>query len=252
MEVNNIFHPTRFFLLLKEEITTRYRTSLIALGAATIVLVFFALMPQDEDFHEIWFPILLFAGGFIFTSISFSKLKNKPSRQFYLQLPGSHFEKFSTKWLLTAIVYPAVLIVFYQVYAWVLQGLSSPEMELFTMNAFEPFSEDNVFYLKLYLVLQTIFLVGAVAFNRFAIFKTLFTLFVAGLAIGLVAFIAIRLGFAEYWQGFETVGPGPELNEGFQNWVEHSFAKIMENLFWWGLAPVALIIGFLKLKEKEV
>ena len=251
MESNNIFHPTRFFLLLREEFSTKYRTALIALGAVAIVTMFFATI-RDSNIHETWFPTLVLGGGFLFTSLAFNNWINKPGRQFYLHLPASNFEKFASKWLITALIYPIVIVGFYQVLIWVLASVTSETYQLFYVEGLDIFHENNVKIFKAYFVLQSIFLLGAASFNRFAILKTLFTLFVVGIALGLIGFTSFRLIFAEYWTGFETVGAGPQIDEDHKNWVEGPLFNFVQNLFWYALAPVALLIGFLKLKEKEV
>lgn len=256
MEFNNIFHPRRFFLLLKEELFFGHRTSLFAAGAAllTLMLIAIANTTQDNtwiDFHNTWFPITLLGGGFVFSSIAFNQLNTKPSKQFYLSLPASTLEKFSVKWLITALFYPTALVVIYQVFAWLItmyaQSLSFAEM-----NAFQPLSAANVKFVKLYIVLQSIFLLGAIAFQKYSIFKTLFTLLLASMFIGLFTFLCVRIVFAEYWSGWQPIGPEPMPNQAFMDWMEFSLTRIMENLFWWVFAPLVLFIGFLKLKEKEV
>lgn len=257
MELNNIFHPRRLFLLLREELFFGRRNSLVFAGATGLLLVLifiFNATSNDgwQDFHQTWFTILLYAGGFLFTSVAFSHFANKTSRQFHLALPASTLEKFTSKWLISAILYPIAIICIYQLYAW---GL-----ELFTDNyvgvkidPFTPFNKEYSLLIRIYIVLQSIFLLGATVFHRYSIFKTLFSLAVIGLFLALFTFICMRLVFAEYWTGPFTPGPeGPMPSEAFIAWIEGPFTTTMLNVFWWVLAPVVLVIGFLKLKEKEV
>lgn len=251
MESNNLFHPTRFFLLLKEEFTTKYRTALIALGAVVIATIFFATI-LEQELHENWFPTLLLGGGFVFSSMAFNNWVTKPGRQFYLHLPASQLEKFTSKWLVTAIIFPLVIIALYQLIVNFMLSIKYEGGNYFSITPFELFHPDNWILVKVYVVLQTIFLLGAVAFNRYAFLKTLFTLFVIGVTLAIFTFICVRLTFAEYWSGFEPIGYGPKLNQGFQDWVEGPFTDTIEKLFWWVLGPLALVIGFIKLKEKEV
>ena len=256
MEFNNIFHPRRFFLLLKEELFFGHRTSLFAAGAAllTLMLIAIANTAQDNtwlDFHNNWFPITLLGGGFVFSSIAFNQLNSKPGRQFYLSLPASTLEKFSVKWLITALFYPIALVLLYQVFAWLIT-MYAQSFNMMEMDAFQPLSAANVKFVKLYIVLQSIFLLGAIAFQKYSAFKTMSIVLLASMFIGFFTFLCIRIVFAEYWNGWEPTGPGPMPNQAFQDWMEFTLAPMMENLFWWVFAPFVLFIGFLKLKEKEV
>lgn len=260
MNTNNIFQPRRIGYLLKEELFFGQRTTGIVTVAVLVILSIIAITwgnddPEAPKFHEIWYPILLLAGGFLFTSQTYASLSNKPKKQFYLGLPASTLEKFTTKWIITAVLFPIALLILYQLFAWGIQAVISNISYLsFTLEAFDPFSEKNWLMIRLYLVLQTIFLCGAVVFQRYAIFKTIFALTIFGLASLAATLLVFRILFASAFTGLFTLEPSlmAPPSKNFQDWVEFSFTEIMKQVFFWITAPLFLVIGYFKLKEKEV
>lgn len=265
MQANNIFDPRRFWLLLKEEIHLDYRRYLLGLGAAFALLAViwwfngFDINVNDHlaEFHYIWFGIILIGGGAFFTSIAYVPYGEKTSRLFYLNLPASTLEKFASKWFITAILYPLAIWLFYLVFSWVVNAVYMAYTGGTPFTALPAFGYKTWLFIRIYIVVQSLFLLGAVIFHRFAIFKTGFSLLLLGITLGLFTFICFRLIFPEVFDGLLSVGPySPnqvyEPSESFKTFVETRMEDILTYLFWIVPAPVLLIIGYYKLKEKEV
>jgi len=257
MTFNQIFSPSRFLNLLREETASGYKIPIIV---ASVVFVFLGIIfilsvagQDNRSFHEVWYGIILLAGGFYFTSTSFNELNQKEERMNYLALPASVFEKFSMKLLITSLGYLIGFTLIYWIFAQVIDTITQRYFEW----SFEPFditTDGFPTFIKLYLVLQSIFILGAVTFNRFAFFKTLFTIGILGLVIGIFTGLCFRGIFAEYFQSFfepkDNVGIIPDI--AFRNFMQYTAWPIIQNIFWYVLAPVMWIVAYFKLKEREV
>lgn len=257
MTPNQIFSPPRFYNLLREEASAGYRmTFIIASVVFAFLLLIFTISAADhdnKDFHQIWYSIILLGGGFYFTSTSFNELNAKEERMNYLALPASVFEKFSMKLLVTTIGYLVGVTLLYWLFAQV-EDMISQRYFNFSFSAFNPFDEFNWFMIKLYLVIQSVFILGAVAFNRFAFFKTLFSLWLLELGIGILALIFIRIIFAGYFESLfiprDNIRAIPD--HDFRDFAQYTLWPALQYIFWYILAPVMWIVTYFKLKEREV
>jgi hypothetical protein len=257
MTSNQFFTFPRFSNLLREEVSSGYRmTFIIASVVFAFLLLIFTINAAEKDnaeFHQIWYSILLFVGGFYFTSTSFNELNRKEERMNYLALPASVFEKFSMKLLITTVGYLVGLTLLYWVFAQV-EDIISQKYFAFSFTAFNPFDEFYILMIKLYLVIQSVFILGAVAFNRFAFFKTLFALWLLEIALGIFIWILVRIIFAEYFEGLFRVSNNilaiPD--QSFQNFAEFTAWPFIQTIFWYALAPVLWVVTYFKLKEREV
>lgn len=188
----------------------------------------------------------LLIGGFILSSLAFRDLGNPLKRYHYLTLPASTFEKFIGMWLLTSVGWIFLYTLTYTVYTVVVNPIGHLLFSHVTFQAFEPWGEFPRQAMKFYLVLQGIFLVGAVYFRGYVLPKTLFTLILFGVAVGtLTYFIMADVFLADHECTSEECSLLVEM-EGHQAW------KVAQGLFWWGLAPLCWVIAFLGLKEQEV
>ena len=93
----------------------------------------------------------------------------------YLAMPASIFEKFSLKLLITTVGYVIGVTLLYWLFAEVMDLISQRYFN-FSFSTFNPFNDFYLFMIKLYLVIQSVFILGAATFNRFSFFKTLFAL----------------------------------------------------------------------------
>ncbi len=254
---SNIFDPKRFGLLLRKEWRDNHRTLLIIVALVIAFLLLNALVYSDDPdngpqwFNRIWYPIILYFGGFLFTSVSFHELVADAQRQFYLTLPASNLEKFASKWVVTAIFFPIAYTLLYQLVALaigvVVKAYSGYEFEQLAL-----FGDFQRLHIQMYIVIQSAFLIGAVVFQRYSIVKTSFSLMLVGMSLLAFLYLCVRVLFSEYFNGFEFAGPGPQPKEGFDLWLTDSLWPVVKYSFYILLWPVLLLIGYFKLKEKEV
>ncbi len=257
MTLNQIFSPSRFLNLLREETASGYKMPIIVASVVFVILsIIFIINASDHDnggFHEIWYGIILLAGGFYFTSSSFNELNKKEERMNYLALPASIFEKFSLKLLVTSLGYLIGLTLIYWIFAQVIDSVTQSYFE-WSFRPFDIRTGSFPLLIKLYLVLQSLFILGAATFNRFAFFKTLFAIGILGIGIGIFTGLCFRGIFAEYFQSFfepkENVGIIPSI--AFRDFMQYTAWPLLQNIFWYVLAPVMWIVAYFKLKEREV
>jgi hypothetical protein len=117
---------------------------------------------------------------------------------------------------------------------------------------FNPFQAPIFDLWKWYVLIHSVFLIGAVHFNKNAVFKTLFTLFllmmVYSIITGGVQFLLFN-PFKEdvYIDGnsFGSLGDFVERNAEL-------LMNVMKGIIWFLLVPFFWVVSYLKLSEKEV
>ena len=97
--------------------------------------------------------------------------------------------------------------------------------------------------MRLYLVLQSIFLAGAAHFRKYAFPKTLLTLVLFAAVCGLIAYFFMRNQF--------NVQCEPNM-EHFRTMSAYPLCLVLREAFWWLLAPLCWAIAYFGLKEQEV
>jgi hypothetical protein len=251
MNLSNHFELSRLKLLLKMELCRSRKGVLI-----TVVVVFGLLFTgfilenifsNSKVFisHGGNFTFFLLAGGFILSSLAFGDLGNPVRRSNYLLLPASTFEKFLSMWLLTCIGWIIAFTITYFIYTLIANYIGHLLFKNITFMAFEPFVASSLLAIRLYIVLQAIFLVGAVHFRGYAFPKTIFTLMLFGIVCGILFYVIMA---KIIHSDFECTGEYNPFKEGILNQI----LMFAQWLLWWILAPLSWVITYLGLKEQEV
>jgi hypothetical protein len=249
--MENTFNIQRAGLQFIRQLTMQLKASIIALGAiAGILLMIGGLVVSfgnttytSANFLGLAMP-MFFIGGFVLTSVIFAELNN-PHRGFlYLMLPATAMEKLLSTWAITSLLYTAIGILVMMTVNITLVAYSS----IFSLNSVElvnPFSYEMLRMFGIYLITQTIFLVGAIHFRRAQFFKTVLSLLALMMAIS--AFTAI-FGFAIFYNGLKF----GNFNVNINIMDSDSWSAAGEILFWALLAPFMLTVTYFKIKEREV
>ena len=262
MTLDYYFDVKRFGYLLKRESFSNLKLFLIALGAVSgILLIIFLitvlqwkngkLVDYRWEAHQYFFIPPYVIIGVLFTSLAYKDLLHVNKAYAYLTLPVSNFERTVSMLLLTTVVYTVLFIVYYLVFSTLLNALGmmiSPREFAF----FDFTSEPVIKAIKLYLVIQSVFLLGAAAFKKFPFLFTLLTIFLAAVTLIIITLISVRLLFAEYFGSNMDINMKDYVSKDLQNFLTEDLAKILETVFWYILAPVCWVITYLKLKEREV
>ncbi len=273
-----MFSIRRFGRLLLRELAHGYRGLLIAMatvaGGVIVISAIGALAASaggapagtvSGDGYFGLFQNILFLGGFIVTSLAFREVWQNGSGIAYLRLPGSLFEKFVVKLLMTAVAFAAGTLVFMSAAAAASEAL---DRLLFGVGHgfFNPFTPAVLQAVVRYIVLQSFFLLGSIWFRKLAFVKTVLWIVVFGIAIAIVSGIALRIGLASHFAlgpghgmrlggwAFDLNGAG--LRELFKPGARGSQGamafKIAAEALFIALAPASWMAGYFRLGEAEV
>lgn len=273
------FSIRRFGRLLLRELAHGYRGLLIAMaavaGGVIVISAIGALAASaggapvgtvHGDGYFGFFQNLLFLGGFIVTSLAFREVWQNGSGIAYLMLPGSLFEKFVVKLLMTSVGFAAGTLVFMSAAALVSEGL---DRLLFGVGHgfFNPFTPAVLQAVVRYLVLQSFFLLGSIWFRKLAFVKTALAIVVFGIALLIVFTIALRIGLAPHFAmgpgcgGLRLGGWAFDLNgtdlrdlfkPGARGYQGAMAFKIAAEALFLALAPTSWVAAYFRLGEAEV
>ena len=246
MHQSNVFSVARAWRALRADLHQQSRAVLVGTGAgAAIILVANVLSPAPagSDFHAAFFPLVLFAGGVLFTSSLFAELADKPRAHAYLTLPISMLERWTVRVLLSTVGYAAVALVAYFLVTLLGSGISQL-IRGQSHPAFAPSPDDWRVVLG-YLVSSSVFLFGAVYFRRWNAFKVVMSLAGLFLGLALVAAGVSWLLFSEFTGDFDPLlARMPHVMEAIETGARVFFWGIMAPLFWF--------LTWLRLRETEV
>lgn len=270
---NNTFSFKRLSFLLRRELAANSKSSWIIVLAAFVIFYLSTLSNVNNGIGLdsssssmltilkilLWqFTPSLMVSGFILSSIAFLELGNSAKKQAYLSIPASHLEKWASKWLLTAIIYPIAFLLFFQLFAqlcyWTVYY--SFGVHLVTFSLFDPLIWQMI---GIYILTQSLFLLASVSMPRFSIFKMIAILF--GLAFLIMIFVNIGFFFSQPSFGlynFDFVN-GPQWGANYRIrpnendfWESDSSLKVFLLVCYLVVLPIVLFISYLKLTEKEV
>jgi hypothetical protein len=258
MQSNSIFNTKRFFLLLRNDLYRNYRTLLI--GASTVAVIYFiSVLPQiffahtsvDYDFHVGFFPTAFLITGYLLSAGVFAEIHNAQKNTAFFMLPATILEKLSSRLFLTTIVFIPLAVFFYII----LNLISLLLAKVFTGWGFpvlNPFDPGMLKVMAVYLVTQSLFLFGSSYYKKHAFMKTGVSLFALAIVLSIFAGIVFRIVYHDYFHGMsfmdQHVFTDVTALEDFAN----TLVTIVKPLFWFVLAPLFWILGYLRLSEKEV
>ncbi|MCK5155259.1 MAG: hypothetical protein KAQ69_02425 [Spirochaetales bacterium] len=259
------------YLLRKDILESRKGMMIYALTLFLIMLLPSLLTHIFDDpsssnlatFYSSYFINFLFIGGFIITSLSFREdLYGKATQHNWLMLPASPLEKLSVKVLYSALLYPVVLLLFITASSLVIESING----MIFGRHFPFFNPVQGSYWKLiaiYIVTQSIFLLGAAYFRKASFIKTVLMLNVLVLVIGLISLLVVRILFREYFEALSGMVFGPDIffnnlqfrfssPESLNSIVEVKvFETIGKVLFWVFLAPFCWVVSYFRVREVQ-
>lgn len=264
MKQNKYFSPQRFVRLFKNDLLINQKAYLFAFAGLSLAVYGFTyfIMRADNSFDKIqdYTPLIMMymmAIGIVIGT-AFPALNNQIKTSNYLLSPGSTFEKFMVQFVIRIIIFiPLALIIF-----WIGTHLAKVSQIPDPEHGFDPsripyfhFSDlfnaiptlrDRIVILVSIFSVASVLFAGSVYFNRFALVKTLI---ISGICIFAVVVSFVILSHLFY----------PAETHGFR--IQLKTYKVTETLYNVQLAAYLLgclswifflVLGYFKLKEKEV
>lgn len=254
MNEQTIFDINRVKLLLTRQLRLNSSTILIGFGAVVGVITFILSIRVITEsnalsmagFTGLALPIF-FIGGYIFTSTIFSELRTSHRGYLYLTLPASAFEKLLVAWFISSILYVVASIVAFYVInlLLILVGFSTNSQPVPLFNFIDTWM---LKIYAIYIVTQSVFLLGAIYFRGVNFLKTLLALFVISLGLSIFSALLTRL---IVFQGF-SIQFSNNMPDGIEGFIGDIFIPTVKILFWYIMAPFFLVVSYYRLKERQV
>ena len=254
----NYFNLRRFWWLLKLEVF-KSRKGILLLFVITFGMLFFAglllgLVIEKHVIvfqHEAGYAFSLLTGGYIVSSLAFNDLGNTLKRYKYLMLPVSTLERFVCMWLLTTIGWVILYTIIYTLYSFAANAIGQLIFSKVNFTPFDPLQSFSFQVIRIYLITQGIFLVGAAHFRGYVFPKTLFVLILSAIVIGTITYFSLKEYFlADHY--CEVTDDGNVDCGLINSFMAHGVWNMAQWLFWWVLAPLTWVITYLGLKGQEV
>jgi hypothetical protein len=251
--MNQIFQLNRFIDLIKYRIVLHRKVWLMQAGAFLgIALIISGLFFADEGidnntyifipFYNLFYFLLLILTGIYLASRSFVEYKATSSAFSYMMLPASTFEKFLIPAFFSGIFYYYAFSLFYMLVAWftnVFWGM----IYGYEFYFFNPFitspNTPSQFNFIFFMLLQPLFLFGAIALRKNHFIITGLTIFTFIIVCVLLVILLVKLR-AEPSRTFNF----NITDKDFQRPIAYVIALVIH--------CILQVAVFFKLKEKEV
>ena len=244
--MNAEFNLTRLGYFIRRQLFLNVNAMWIAIAAVVGVLLVISGLTAYFNPTKInnlvpLYLVVLFVGGYVFTSKIFSELHSPQKSYAFLTLPVSTAEKLLGAWIIAAPLYllTALLGAFILMLVSALIAGRPADLPSITDTSL-------IRLIGLFLVTQTVFFLGAVAFKGNNFLKTLLALFIHAVVIfgytGLLGYLLFgnRAVFQE------------DKAASFEGTVKFFTDQLLPFLFWFALPVFLMIVSFFKLKERQV
>jgi hypothetical protein len=249
------------WLLLRGDFVADWRVDLIVTGTVTAVMLIVSMITvvqggESENFYLSWYFGGLFIWGPIAASFSFRELHDKARNEAYLTLPASAFEKVLARLVQATIVGFAFQLIFLTVASALIEGINL--LVFGRRNGLFDVSHDAVWLpVGHFLVVVSLYFLGAAWFRKFHFLKTALTLTAIPIALTCLAALVLRLTF----DGFrgEDIVRGEDIDGivFYNYYIAHrglfdALLATLKILYFAGLPLFCWYVAWLRVKETEV
>ena len=254
------FTQHRLKLLLRNDIISDYRSHITSSGVMAIIMMASALVSVgfghiEHDYYQGWFIGMLFIWGTIAASCIFNELHDKSKNEAYLLLPASALEKTIARVIYITVFFVAYLLLFTILVSLITEGIN---LLLFGRHnsLFNPFNLIVWEAIVVFLVIQSVFFLGAAWFRSLHWFKTVLSISAIGTCLSIVALISFRVFYADFFIGL--LQPSPDIfvamtnNFGSNMELYRSILLLCNFLFFIVLAPFCWFVAWMRIKETQV
>lgn len=252
---NNLFSFRRLFLLGKRQIAGNLSGLLIAFAAIAGALLVISLLsgysnPASLSRLGPLYYVVLFIGGFVFTSNIFAEMSTPQRSIPYLTLPVSKLERLTNAWLLTAVIYPILALLVIALIVGLAHLLLGVPMQAGTMGVV--WSQNALSIVLIYVITQSVFLFGAIYFRKHNFIKTLLSLFVFQIIISIFMAFTVYLLFGKFQFSEEVMVQQTNLSPAMERFFTHTLVEIAKIGFNYLMVPFFLMLTWFGIKERQV
>jgi len=251
--VSEIFSSSRFGILLRNDAISGYRSLLTASATLAGLLLVGVLLSRGEiSYHEYFylaeFVTMLLIWGPIASSRSFKELHNKTENEAYLLLPASALEKICARLLFATLFFYAYLLVFIGLTSVVVESLNA--MLFGQQNQrFNPLDAMEWHIFGHFLVIQSLYFLGAAWFRKNHFIKTTLAITIACIGLALFTLAVLRFVLISTFDDFEmSVDNLYSLYQG----VIDAAAMGLTVLYFIGLPLICWLAAWLRVRETQV
>jgi uncharacterized membrane protein HdeD (DUF308 family) len=264
----------RIAYLLKKDVVEIYRPAVLVSATVAGVLLVVSLLicifgdgsaarasfPQGVQGHDVVFGLLLVLGGALITSRAFSEVHDRSRNHEWFMLPASTLEKFLNRLVLTSVGYSIIVIVGYFAATAITAGITLAVTGNH-LGIFNPLDREVWQAVANYWLAQSIFLFGAAYFRKTHFVKTVLSVIVLAISLGIFTAIVLRIVFTGYFDGLEPTAELARLFENFDDrfiwfgWGERlaRTLSVIANIIRWGvIGPLFWTLTYFRLRETEV
>lgn len=254
METNNIFSFKRLLLLMRRQIFSGGKSLLIAFGGVAGTLLVISLLvayfnPSGLSGMVSLYFVVMFIGGYIFTSNVYNELHQVQRSFSYLTLPVSLTERLVSGWLMTGVLYAAASLL-----TMILIGMVG-NLVMTILNKTTPFgwiiSAGTIKITGIYLVTHIVFLLGAAYFRKNNFLKTLLALFLFNLVLNVFAGL-VGWGLFRGLAGDAILMEEQFMFTPLEHFVTITLPAVFKIIFWYLTIPFFLVTTWFSLKERQV
>ncbi len=255
MKTNSIFSFRRLYLLLRRQLLSNASAWLIAFGAVAGSLLVLSLLvayfqPANLAALTGLYFTVMFIGGYIFTSNIFGELHHAQRSYQYLTLPVSTTERLFSAWIITAIVFPVIAVLSMALIVLIANLVMNFTFDVTPFQSV--FSKGSWTSVKVYMVTQSVFLLGAAYFRKNNFLKTVLALFVVSVIFQIVIVTTAYFVFSPFAEeGAFNIGP-QHMSQQMENVFLTHVPATARVIFWYLTIPFFLIVTWFSLKERQV
>lgn len=215
-------------------------------------------VPFFTLFHIIGLSIMMLLGSILLSSRSFQDMNTSERSLTQILIPASTFEKFIVPLISTSVIWMLFSFISYHIFSIIFNSLwvafYGYDFDIF--NGFQlfniPILSEVIFG---WLLLHSIFFLGATAFKKYPIVKTVLAHFIINQAYGILALLVILIlfGSMESFGGFMNLIDNADFSiDQFDPELLLKRARIIFKVLLISLACGLYLTGYYKLKEREV
>ena len=251
--MNEIFSPRRLELLIRNDAIAGYRSLLTTSATLAGIILIIAMFSRgsasgNENFYLVCFIGMLLTWGPIASSRSFNELHDKTENESYLLLPASALEKTVARLLSVTVIFVGYLLVFTSLTSVVVESVNSL---LFGQRNqwFDPFDSLGWSLFGHFVVVQSLYFLGAAWFRKNHFIKTTLAITIACIGLTVLALVILRFVLVQSFDDLElSIDNLYSLYYGVIDAVEIGVTA----LYFVGLPVICWFVAWLRVRETQV